>query len=179
MLGAAMAASCFVSAFALAEQTPQKLSAEAVKQAVDKALKSGGKLDAAKVPASLKQKLQAAKSGQSKAVTQSVKSAPFNTVVGELKKPGQAELKSAAVAAFVPLFPTLDINTLYTITGVAQGEEFAYHFNLPENARIQVQLVNQSADPVSGRRPGQPERGGFLGCGGQCRRVSQRCAAGR
>ena len=58
MLGAAMAASCFVSAFALAEQTPQKLSAEAVKQAVDKALKSGGKLDAAKVPASLKQKLR-------------------------------------------------------------------------------------------------------------------------
>ncbi|MDO9341909.1 hypothetical protein ACW9I9_21130 [Pseudomonas pergaminensis] len=145
MLGAAMAASCFVSAFALAEQTPQKLSAEAVKQAVDKALKSGGKLDAAKVPASLKQKLQAAKTGQSKAVTQAVKSAPFNSVVGELKKPSQVEPKSAAVADFVPLFPTLDINTLYTINGVAQGEEFAYHFNLAQNARIQVQLVNQSA----------------------------------
>ena len=145
MLGAAMAASCFVSAFALAAQPPQSLNAEAVRQAVDKALKSGGKLTPAKVPASLKQKLQAAKTGQSRAVTQAVKTAPFNTVVGELKKPGQAELKSAAVAAFVPLFPTLDINTLYTLNGVAQGEEFAYHFNLPENARIQVQLVNQSA----------------------------------
>ncbi|WP_411379234.1 hypothetical protein [Pseudomonas sp. MPB26] len=145
MLGAAMAASCFVSAFALAEQTPQKLSAEAVRQAVDKALKSGGKLDAAKVPASLKQKLQAAQAGQSKAVTQTVKTAPFNTVIAELKKPSQAAPKSAAVAAFEPLFPTLDINTLYTIDGVGQGEEFAYHFNLPQNARIQVQLVNQSA----------------------------------
>ena len=144
MLGAALAASCFVSAFALAEQPPQKLSAEAVRQAVDKALKSGGKLDAAKVPASLKQKLQAAQTGQSKAVTQTVKTAPFTTVIGELKKPNQAAPKSAAVAAFEPLFPTLDINTLYTIDGVGQGEEFAYHFNLPQNARIQVQLVNQS-----------------------------------
>jgi len=119
MLGAAMAASCFVSAFALAEQTPHTLSAEAVKQAVEKALKSGGKLDAAKVPTNLKQKLHAAKTGQSKAVTQAVKSAPFNSVVSELKKPSQAEPKSAAVADFVPLFPTLDINTLYTINGVA------------------------------------------------------------
>ena len=145
MLGAAMAASCFVSAFALAEQTPQKLSAQAVRQAVDKALKPGGKLDAAKVPASLKQKLKAAKTGQSKALTQAVKTAPFDTVVGELKKPAQAELSAAAIAAFEPLFPTLDINTLYSVDGVQAGNEFAYHFNLPQNARIQVQLVNQSA----------------------------------
>ncbi|PRA33882.1 hypothetical protein [Pseudomonas poae] len=145
MLGAAMAASCFVSAFALAEQTPQTLSSEAIKQAVDKALKSGGKLDAKNVSSNLKQKLHAAKTGQSKAVTQVATSAPFNTVVGELKKPSQAQLQSAAVAAFEPLFPTLDINTLYTISGVTQGEEFAYHFNLPQNARVQVQLVNQSA----------------------------------
>ncbi|MGF6097881.1 pre-peptidase C-terminal domain-containing protein [Pseudomonas sp. 18175] len=144
MLGAAMAATCFISAFALAGQTPQKLTSEAVKQAVDKALKTGAKLDATKVSASLKHKLQAAKSGQSKALTQSAKAAPFNTPVDELKKPGQAELKSAALAAFEPLFPTLDTNTLYTINGVAQGEEFAYHFNLPQNARVQVQLVGQS-----------------------------------
>lgn len=143
MLGMAMAASCFVSAFALAEQTPPKLSAQTVKQAVDKALKTGGKLDASEVSAALKQKLVAAKSGQSKAVT--VKTAPFNTAIGELKKPPQSKLQSAAVAAFEPLFPTLDINTLYTIDGVSQGQDFAYHFNLPQNARVQVQLVNQSA----------------------------------
>jgi hypothetical protein len=151
MLGAAMAASCFVSAFALAEQNPStdssKLSAQAVKQAVEKALKSGGKIESAKVAGELKQKLQAAKAGKPKTVASkaAVKSAPFDTVVGELKKPSQDELESAAVAAFEPLFPTLDINTLYTISAVQAGEEFAYHFNLPQNARIQVQLVNQSA----------------------------------
>ncbi|MGY2378247.1 hypothetical protein ACW9IB_27420 [Pseudomonas sp. SDO524_S393] len=145
MLGAAVAASCFVSAFALAEQTPPTLSAQAVKQAAQKALKPGGKVDTAKVSATLKQKLQAAKTGQSRAVTKAASSAPFNSTVGELKKPAQADLKNAAVAAFEPLFPTLDINTLYTISGVSQGEEFAYHFNLAQNARVQVQLVNQSA----------------------------------
>lgn len=145
MLGAAVLASCFISAAAMAKSTPHKLSAEAVKQAADKALKAGGKLEKAKVSATLKQKIQAARSGQSKAFTQAVTSAPFNTVIGELKKPSQAEPKSAEVAAFEPLFPTLDINTLYTISGVAQGEEFAYHFNLAQSARVQVQLVNQSA----------------------------------
>ena len=54
-------------------------------------------------------------------------------------------MKQAAVAAFTPLFPTLDINTLYTLTGVETGAQIAYHFNLPKNARIQVQLLNQSA----------------------------------
>ncbi|WP_300629857.1 hypothetical protein [Pseudomonas sp.] len=145
MLGAAMMASCFVSAFALADQAHQKLSADAVKQAVNKALKPGGKPDASKVSAELKRKLLAAKSGQSNTVTKALKSAPFDSVVGELKKPAQSELKSAAVAAFEPLFPTLDINTLYTVDAVQAGNEFAYHFNLPQNARVQVQLVNQSA----------------------------------
>ena len=145
MLGAAMMASCFVSAFALADQAPAKLSAEAVKQAVNKALKSGGKLDASKVSTELKKKLRVAKSGQSKAVTRSLKSEPFDSVVSELKKPAQGALKGAAIAAFEPLFPTLDINTLYTVDAVQAGNEFAYHFNLPQNARVQVQLVNQSA----------------------------------
>lgn len=145
MLGAAMMASCFVSACALADQAPSKLSADAVKQAVNTALKSGGKLDASKVSPELKQKLSVAKSGQSKTVTKALKSAPFDSVVGELKKPAQSELKSAAVAAFEPLFPTLDINTLYTVDGVQAGNEFAYHFNLAQNARVLVQLVNQSA----------------------------------
>jgi len=145
MLGAAMMASCFVSAFSLADQAPRTLSAAAAKQAAEKALKSGGKLDAAKVSSALKHKLLAAKSGQSKAVTQTLKSAPFDSVVSELKKPAQGASKSAAAAAFEPLFPTLDINTLYTIDAVQTGNEFAYHFNLPQNARVQVQLVNQSA----------------------------------
>ncbi|AZF59037.1 hypothetical protein [Pseudomonas sp. R11-23-07] len=145
MLSAAVMASCFVSAFSLADQAPRTLSAEAVKQAANKALKSGGKLDASQVSPQLKKKLSVAKSGQSKAVTKAPKSAPFDSVVGELKKPAQSELKNAAVAAFEPLFPTLDINTLYTVDGVQAGNEFAYHFNLPQNARVQVQLVNQSA----------------------------------
>ncbi|AZF48537.1 hypothetical protein [Pseudomonas sp. R2-7-07] len=145
MLSAAVMASCFVSAFSLADQTPRTLSAEAVKQAANKALKSGSKLDASQVSPQLKKKLSVAKSGQSKAVTKALKSAPFDSVVGELKKPAQSELKNAAVAAFEPLFPTLDINTLYTVDGVQAGNEFAYHFNLPQNARVQVQLVNQSA----------------------------------
>ncbi|AZF53967.1 hypothetical protein C4J85_3489 [Pseudomonas sp. R4-34-07] len=145
MLSAAVMASCFVSAFSLADQAPRTLSAEAVKQAANKALKSGGKLDASQVSPQLKKKLSVAKSGQSKAVTKALKSAPFDSVVGALKKPAQSELKNAAVAAFEPLFPTLDINTLYTVDGVQAGNEFAYHFNLPQNARVQVQLVNQSA----------------------------------
>jgi hypothetical protein len=145
MLSAAVMASCFVSAFSLADQAPRTLSAEAVKQAVNKALKSGGKLDASQVSPQLKKKLSVAKSGQSKAVTKALKSAPFDSVVGELKKPAHSELKNAAVAAFEPLFPTLDINTLYTVDGVQAGNDFAYHFNLPQKARVQVQLVNQSA----------------------------------
>ena len=148
ILGAAMAASCFVSAFALAEQTPAKLSAQAVKQAVDKALKPGGTLEKASVSGELKQKLNAAKAGQSNVVKKSkaaVGNVAIDSPVGQLEKPDSAHMKQAAVAAFTPLFPTLDINTLYTLTGVETGAQIAYHFNLPKNARIQVQLLNQSA----------------------------------
>lgn len=147
MLGAAMAASCFVSAFALAEQPPYKLSAEAVRQAVDKALKSGGAVHASTLSDALKQKLKAAKAGKSQAVVSQApaRGEPVDTHVSQLDKPNQAQLKNAAVAAFTPLFPTLDINTLYTLTGVETGAQIAYHFNLPKNSRIQVQLLNQSA----------------------------------
>ncbi|MBJ2262054.1 hypothetical protein [Pseudomonas sp. MF6787] len=151
MLGAAMAASCFVSAFALAEQypsqAPAKLSAQAVKQAVDQVLKVGGKVQSSKLSVELKQKLKAAKAGKPKALASkaAASAAPFEAVIGELQKPQQDQLQGAAIAAFTPQFPTLDINTLYTLTGVETGAEIAYHFNLPKNARIQVQLLNQSA----------------------------------
>lgn len=151
MLGAAMAASCFVSAFALAEQypsqAPAKLSAQAVKQAVDQVLKVGGKVQSSKLSVELKQKLKAAKAAKPKALASkaTASAAPFEAVIGELQKPQQDQLQGAAIAAFTPQFPTLDINTLYTLTGVETGAEIAYHFNLPKNARIQVQLLNQSA----------------------------------
>lgn len=151
MLGAAMAASCFVSAFALAEQypsqTPAKLSAQAVKRAVDQALKIGGQVDPSKLATEIKQKLKAAKAGKARAVASkvAVSSAPVDTVVGELKKTNEKQLQGAAIAAFTPLFPTLDINTLYNVTGVETGAEVAYHFNLAQSARIQLQLLNQSA----------------------------------
>nr|WP_315492709.1 hypothetical protein [uncultured Pseudomonas sp.] len=151
MLGAAMAASCFVSAFALAEQypsqAPAKLSAQAVKQAVDQVLQVGGKVQSSKLSVELKQKLKAAKAAKPKAPASkaAASAAPFEAVIGELQKPQQDQLQGAAIEAFTPQFPTLDINTLYTLTGVETGAEIAYHFNLPKNARIQVQLLNQSA----------------------------------
>ncbi len=144
ILGAAMMAACFTSASALAEQTLPKLTPGTVNQAVLDALKPGGKIEAVPVSAELRQKLLDAMKGKAKAITKSAKPAPFNTVVGELKKPSQAQLKSAAVADFVPLFPTLDVNTLYTIDQVQTGQDFTYHFNLPQNARAVVQLINQS-----------------------------------
>jgi len=147
MLGAAMAASCFVSAFALAEQAPLKLSAQTVKQAVDKALKPGGTLEKNSLSDALKQKLNAAKAGQTKVVKSKpvASNVAVDTKISELQKPDPAQMKQAAIAEFTPLFPTLDINTLYTLTGVETGAQIAYHFNLPKNSRIQVQLLNQSA----------------------------------
>ena len=145
MLGAAMLASCFISASAMADLTLPKLTPGTVSQGEIDALKPGGILTAVPMPDELRQKLLEARDGKAKAVTKAAKSVPFNSAVGELKKPSQSELKSAAVAAFVPLFPTLDINTLYTISEVQTGQDFPYHFNLPKSARVLVQLINQSA----------------------------------
>ena len=145
MLGAAMMASCFISASALADLTLPKLTPGTVSQSEIDALKPGGTLTAVPIPDELRQKLLDARDGKAKAATKAAKSAPFNTVIGTLKKPNQSELKSAAVADFVPLFPTLDINTLYTISEVQTGQDFPYHFNLPKSARVLVQLINQSA----------------------------------
>lgn len=151
MLGAAMAASCFVSAFALAEQYPSqplpKLSAQAVKEAAHKALKSGGKLESKPVASKLQQKLKTAMTVKVPAKAVASKAAKLSavaTVDSELKKPEQDKLKVAA-AEFVPLFQTLDINTLYTLSEVQTGQDFPYHFNLPQNGRALVQLVDQSA----------------------------------
>lgn len=145
MLGAAMMASCFISASALAEPTLPILTPGTVNQGVIDALKPGGTLTPVPIPDDLLQKLLDAKNGKVKPAGKAARSAPFNTAIGELKKPSQSNLKSAAVAAFEPLFPTLDINTLYTIDQVQTGQEFPYHFNLPHNARVLVQLINQSA----------------------------------
>ncbi|WP_242167251.1 MULTISPECIES: hypothetical protein [unclassified Pseudomonas] len=145
MLGAAMMASCFISASALAEQTLPTLTPGTVNQTLIDALKPGGTLTPVPISDEVLQKFLDAKNGKVKPAAKAAKSAPFNTAVGELKKPSQANLKSAAVAAFEPLFPTLDINTLYTIDQVQTGQEFPYHFNLPHNARVLVQLINQSA----------------------------------
>ncbi len=145
MLGAAMMASCLISASALAEQTLPQLTPGTVNQGLIDALKPGGTLTAVPISDELRQKFLDAKNGKTKAPSKAAKSAPFNTAVSALKKPSQASLKSAAVAAFEPLFPTLEINTLYTITEVQTGQEFPYHFNLPQNARVLVQLIDQSA----------------------------------
>ena len=56
MLGAAMAASCFVSAFALAEQYPH-LAAQAVKPDIKQSLKAAGKVPATKASAALKKRV--------------------------------------------------------------------------------------------------------------------------
>jgi hypothetical protein len=97
----------------------------------------------------LQQKLKAAMAtkaaGQSKAVAgKAAKVTTVATVDSEVKKPDQDTLKTA-VAEFVPLFPTLDVNTLYTISDVQTGQAFPYHFNLPQSARVLVQLIDQSA----------------------------------
>ncbi|NYS36169.1 hypothetical protein HZZ02_21080, partial [Streptococcus danieliae] len=115
MLGAAMMASCLISASALAEQTLPQLTPGTVNQGLIDALKPGGTLTAVPISDELRQKFLDAKNGKAKAPSKAAKSAPFNTAVSALKKPSQASLKSAAVAAFEPLFPTLEINTLYTI----------------------------------------------------------------
>ena len=98
MLGAAMMASCFISASALADLTLPKLTPGTVSQGEIDALKPGGTLTAVPISEALRQKLLEARDGKTKAVTKAARSAPFNTVIGTLKKPSQSELKSAAVA---------------------------------------------------------------------------------
>lgn len=65
---------------------------------------SGGKVESSKLAAELKQKLQAAKAGKAKAVASkaAASSAPVDTVVDALQKPGEKHLQGAAIAAFAP-----------------------------------------------------------------------------
>lgn len=150
MLGAAMAASCFVSAFALAEQYPH-LAAQALQPNVKQALKSGAKIAANKAPTALKQQLRA--DAQSKKAV-FVAKAEADSVVEDNTAPApvtQVQKATAKQAAAVQAAlvqgceTTLDVNALYTITGVQTGDLLCYHFNLPKKARINALLVSQTA----------------------------------
>jgi len=150
MLGAAMAATCFVSAFALAEQYPQ-LAAQPASPTVKHGLKSAVKINANKATAALKQQLLAGAQQKkplfaAKAKADSV--VEDNTAPARVTKVQKAPAQSAPAvqAALVQgCEQTLDINSLYTINGVQTGDLLCYHFNLPQKARINVLLVNQTA----------------------------------
>lgn len=89
MLGAAMMASCLISASALAEQTLPQLTPGTVNQGLIDALKPGGTLTAVPISDELRQKFLDAKNGKAKAPSKAAKSAPFNTAVSALKtEPG-------------------------------------------------------------------------------------------
>lgn len=158
LLGTAIAASCFISAYALAEQYPthtsEQLTRQAIKQAVKQALKAGGKVEAKKVSPTLMLKAQAAQqakaSGPSKAVSKAAaRSAPYETVLSapgtNVLKQSQTKAASEAQAAFVPLCDTLEINNLYTLSNTQTGASICYHFNVPKKAKATVLLVGQSA----------------------------------
>lgn len=143
MLGAAMAASCFVSAYALAEQ-PFKLTPQPLQQAVQQALKNGGKVAPQKASATLLEKIQASqqiKKPQQAAKVQGGLAATQSTLAGS----AQVNAKAAAAEAFTPLCQTLGINQMYTLEGVQAGNDVCYHFNVPRKARATVMLVGQSA----------------------------------
>ncbi|WP_168232095.1 hypothetical protein [Pseudomonas veronii] len=150
MLGAAMAATCFVSAFALAEQYPH-LAAQAAPPAVKQGLKNAAKIKANKAPTALKQQLQAG--AQLKKPLFAAK-AQADSVVEDNTAPSRVTQVQKATAQSAPAVQaalvqgceqTLDVNALYTINGVQTGDLLCYHFNLPQKARINVLLVNQTA----------------------------------
>ncbi|KTC48905.1 hypothetical protein AO262_27360 [Pseudomonas fluorescens ABAC62] len=150
MLGATLAATCFVSAFALAEQYPH-LTAQAASPAVKQALKDAAKIKVNKVTAALKQQLKAGAElkkpvAAAKAKADSV--VEDNTAPASITRVQKAQAQSATAvqAALVQgCEQTLDVNSLYTINGVQTGDLLCYHFNLPQAARINVLLVNQTA----------------------------------
>ncbi|KAA8554922.1 MULTISPECIES: hypothetical protein [Pseudomonas] len=150
MLGAAMAATCFVSAFALAEQYPH-LAAQAAPPAVKQGLKSAAKVKANKATAALKQQLLA---GAQQKKTLFAPKAKADSVVEDNTAPARVTKLQKTTAQSAPAVQaalvqgceqTLDINSLYTIDGVQTGDLLCYHFNLPQKARINVLLVNQTA----------------------------------
>lgn len=149
IMGAAMAASCFVSAFALAEQYPH-LAAQTPQVSVKQALKDASKIQANKAPATLKQRLQssahlkkpvfAAKSKADSVVEDIIAPA----AVGKVQKATGKQASAAQAALVQGCEVTLDVNALYTIEGVQAGALLCYHFNLPQKARINALLVNQT-----------------------------------
>ncbi|WDU64264.1 hypothetical protein LRS56_07140 [Pseudomonas poae] len=144
MLGAAMAATCFVSGFALAEQYPH-LAAQAAQPTIKQTLKAAGNVPATKASAALKQQLKkpvvAAKAKAGLGVENRTASAPVTKVTK-----ADAQQASAVQAALVQgCETTLDVNQLYTVNGVQTGDLLCYHFNLPQKARINALLVGQTA----------------------------------
>ena len=150
MLGAAMAATCFVSAFALAEQYPH-LAAQAAQPSVKQTLKAAGKVQATQASAALKQQLQAAaqlkkpvfapKAKADSVVQDHTSPAP----VTHVKKAGAQQAAAVQAALVQGCETTLDVNQLYTVDGVQTGDLLCYHFNLPQKARINALLVGQTA----------------------------------
>ncbi|MBN2990878.1 hypothetical protein JWR97_04840 [Pseudomonas cedrina subsp. fulgida] len=150
MLGAAMAASCFVSAFALAEQYPH-LAADAAQPSLKQTLKTAGKVSATQASATLKQRLQAGaqlKKPLSAAKAKADSVVEDNTLPAPATQVGKSTAReaTAAQAALVQgCETTLDVNLLYTVDGVQTGDLACYHFNLPQKARINALLVGQTA----------------------------------
>ncbi|QJI28332.1 hypothetical protein HKK55_06270 [Pseudomonas sp. ADAK18] len=153
MLGAAMAASCFVSTFALAEQYPQ-LTQKTAQPADKQGLKQGAKVAVHKASAELKQQLQAASQlkkttlkakpvASAGVVEGSAARAPATKVLKQ--RASQAGVAPVAKAALVAgCETTLDINVLYPVDGMQTGDLLCYHFNLPQKSRINALLIGQS-----------------------------------
>ncbi|MGR3889154.1 hypothetical protein [Pseudomonas sp. 1152_12] len=150
MLAAAMAATSFVSAFALAEQYPH-LAEQAAPPALKQALKAAGNVQATQASAALKQQLLkgaqlkkpvfAAKAKADSVVEDHITPAPVTQV-----KKADARQAAAVQAALVPgCETTLAVNQLYTVNGVQTGNLLCYHFNLPKKARVNALLVGQTA----------------------------------
>lgn len=51
----------------------------------------------------------------------------------------------ARAANFVPLCPTLTVNSLFTLGGVQTGGAYCYHFSVPQKSKATVLLTAQSA----------------------------------
>ncbi|NWE80326.1 PPC domain-containing protein [Pseudomonas yamanorum] len=150
VLGAAMMAASFVSAFALAEQYPSQssvhLSEKSLSAAVKSALKSGGKVQATASSAQVLDKLKVAQTAKPVGVSRQVASVakPSESVqiaaVSRLVKSAKAP---AAQAAFVPLCDSLDINVGYSYDGLLSGQSQCFHFNVPAKAKVQIYLAGQ------------------------------------
>lgn len=48
-------------------------------------------------------------------------------------------------ASFTPLCPTLDVNVLYTLSGVQSGNSYCYHFAVTQKAKSTIGLTGQSS----------------------------------